>query len=89
MIRWTVPSTRRDYYIVILTPDEELVTGEFRPRPNAIAEMGRVIAANQNLVCVLKDDKVEILSDYRGLVTEPLVNWQAVLQRELREAGLL
>ena len=78
-----------DYYIVVLTADEELVTGEFRPRPNAIAEMGRVIAAHQNLVCVLKDDKVEILSDYRGLVTEPLVNWQAVLQRELREAGLL
>ena len=78
-----------DYYIVVLTPDEELVTGEFRPRPNAIAEMGRVIAASPNLVCVLEDAKVEMLSDYRGLVTEPLADWRSVLQKELRGAGLL
>ena len=24
-----------DYYIVVLTADEELITGAFRPRPNA------------------------------------------------------
>ncbi len=78
-----------DFYVVILTADEELTTGAFRPRPNAMIEMGRVLAVNPSRVCVLKDDKVEMPSDYRGLVTEPLDNWQSVLQRELREAGLL
>ena len=77
-----------DYYVVILTADEELTTGAFRPRPNAMIEMGRVLAMNPSLVCVLKDEKVEMPSDYRGLVTEPLDNWQSVLQRELRNAGL-
>ena len=33
-----------DYYVVVLTADEELTTGEFRPRPNAMIEMGRVLA---------------------------------------------
>ncbi len=78
-----------DYYIVVLTADEELTTGEFRPRPNAMIEMGRVLDRNPELVCVLKEDKVEMPSDYTGLVTEPLDNWRSVLQRELREAGLL
>ena len=66
-----------------------LVTGEFRPRPNTMIEMGRVLAQNPSLVCVLKEDKVEMPSDYSGLITELLDNWQSVLQRELREAGLL
>ena len=78
-----------DYYIVVLTADEQLVTGEFRPRPNTMIEMGRVLAQNPSLVCVLKEDKVEMPSDYSGLITELLDNWQSVLQRELREAGLL
>ena len=43
-----------DYYVVILTADEELTTGAFRPRPNAMIEMGRVLAMNPSLVCVLK-----------------------------------
>ena len=40
-------------------------------------------------MCVLKEDKVDMPSDYSNLVTEPLDNWQSILQRELREAGLL
>ncbi len=78
-----------DYYIVILTADEELTNGVFRARPNTMMEMARVLDRNPELVCVLKEDKVDVPSDYRGLVTEPLDNWQSVLQRELREAGLL
>ena len=78
-----------DYYIVVLTADEELTTGVFRPRPNAMIEMGRVLDRNPKLVCVLREDKVEMPSDYSGLVTEPLGNWRSVLQRELGEAGLL
>ena len=31
-----------DYYIIVLTADDELTTGEFRPRPNAMIEMGPV-----------------------------------------------
>ena len=78
-----------DYYIVVLTADEQLTTGEFRPRPNTMIEMGRVLDRNPGLVCVLKEDGVEMPSDYSSLVTEPLDNWQSVLQRELREVGLL
>ena len=78
-----------DYYIVVLTADEELTTGAFRPRPNAMIEMGLVLDRDPKLVCVLKEDKVEMPSDYFGLVTEPLDNWPLVLQRELREVGLL
>ena len=78
-----------DYYIVVLTADEELTTGVFRPRPNAMIEMGRVLDRDPKLVCVLKDDQVEMPSDYFSLVTESLDNWQAVLQRELGEVGLL
>ena len=78
-----------DYYIVVLTADEELTTGESRPRPNAMIEMGRVLDRNPQLVCVLKEDKVDMPSDYSSLITEPLDNWPSVLLRELEEAGLL
>ena len=78
-----------DYYIVVLTADEELITGAFRPRPNAMIEMGRLLDRDPKLVCVLKEDKVDMPSDYSSLVAEPLDNWRSVLQRELREAGLL
>ena len=78
-----------DYYIVVLTADEELTSGAFRPRPNAMIEMGRVLDRDPKRVCVLKEDKVEMPSDYFSLVTEPLGNWRSVLQRELGEVGLL
>jgi predicted nucleotide-binding protein len=78
-----------DYYIVVLTTDEELTTGAFRPRPNTMIEMGRLMATNPALVCVLKEQGVEMPSDYTGLVTEPLENWESVLERELRNASLL
>ena len=78
-----------NYYVVVLTADEELTTGEFRPRPNAMIEMGRVLDRDPRLVSVLKEDKVEMPSDYSSLLTEPLGNWRSVLQRELREVGLL
>ena len=78
-----------DYYIVILTADEELKDGTFRPRPNPMIEMGRLLGINQSRVCVLKEQRVDMPSDYAGLVTEPLDKWESVLQRELRDAGLL
>ena len=78
-----------DYYVVVLTADEELTRGVFHPRLNTVIEMGRVLDRDPKRVCVLKEDKVEMPSDYTGLVTELLSNWQSVLQRELREAGLL
>ena len=78
-----------DYYIVVLTADEELTRGVFHPRLNTVIEMGRVLDRDPKRVCVLKEDGVEMPSDYSGLLTEPLNNWQSVLQRELRQAGLL
>ena len=78
-----------DYYIVVLTPDEELTTGEFRSRPNTMIEMGRVLNTDPKSVCVLKDDKVEMPSDYSNYIVEPLNDWRSVLQKELGAAGLL
>lgn len=78
-----------DYYIVILTADEELKNGGFRPRPNALMEMALVLNRAPERVCVLVEDGVEMPSDYAGLVTEPLNRWKEVLPRELRNAGLL
>ena len=78
-----------DYYIVVLTADEELKTGIFRPRPNTMIEMGRLLADNPSRVCVLKEEKVEMPSDYAGFVTEPLDKWESILVRELKNAGLL
>jgi len=80
---------RANYYIVVLTPDEELTTGEFRPRPNTVIEMCRVFAKDPSLVCVLKDNKVDMPTDYSGLLVESLDNWQIVLLRELKGVGLL
>lgn len=78
-----------DYYIVVLTPDEELKDGTLRPRPNPMIEMGRLLGIDATRVCVLKDKRVEMPSDYAGLVTERLDNWESVLNRELKNVGLL
>ena len=78
-----------DYYVVVLTADEELTTGVFRPRPNTMIEMGRLLATNSTRVCVLKEQGVEMPSDYTGLVIEALDDWESVLERELRNASLL
>ena len=78
-----------DYYVVVLTPDEELKSGIFRSRPNPMIEMGRLLALDASRVCVLKHEKVEMPSDYAGLVTEPLNDWKSVLMREMKKAGLL
>ena len=78
-----------DYYIVVLTADEELKNGTFRPRPNALIEMGIVLKTNRRRVCVLKEPKVEMPSDYAGFVTGLLDQWESVLARELKNADLL
>ncbi len=78
-----------DYYIVVLTADEELARGGFRPRENAIVEMVAVWRRDPSRVCVLKDPRIELPSDYRDIITEQLDNWQSILHRELRAAGLL
>ena len=80
---------RADYYVVVLTPDDELASGDFQPRPNALMELARVLERSPRKVCALKDDAATMPSDYRNLVTEPLADWESVLPRELRAAGLL
>ena len=78
-----------DYYVVVLTPDDELASGIFQPRPNALMEMARLLDRNPSKVCVLKDDTAIIPSDYVNLVTEHLANWESVLMRELKAVDLL
>ena len=78
-----------DYYIVVLTADEQLTTGALRPRPNTLAEMGRVLDRDRSKVCVLVESGVDIPSDYAGHIREPLDRWKSVLTRELRAVGLM
>ena len=78
-----------DYYIVVLTADEKLADGTFRSRPNPMIEMGRVLAGDPRRVCILKERKVDMPSDYAGLITGELEDWQSVLVRELKNAGLI
>ena len=80
---------RADYYVVVLTSDDELTTGTFHPRLNTMMEMARVLERSPSRVCVFKDDLVTIPSDYGNLVTESLADWESVLMRELRAARLL
>ena len=78
-----------DYFIIVLTADEQLTSGEYRPRPNTMIEMGRVLARDPSKVCVLVENGVDLPSDYQGLLKESLSDWERVLERELRGAGLL
>ena len=75
---------RADYYIVVLPSDEELASGGFHPRQNAVIEMVGAWERDPTKVCVLKDEQVEMPSDYSNLITEPLEHWRTVLLRELR-----
>ncbi len=78
-----------DYYVVVLTADEELASGKFHARQNTMMEMGRVLDRNPSKVCVLRQANVEVPTDYINLIIEPLDNWRTVLPKELRATGLL
>ncbi len=83
------------FAIVLLTPDDEgnLVGEQPRPRArqNVLLELGYFIGKlTRQRVCTLKVGDLEIPSDWRGVIDEPLDTgggWKQTLARELDAAG--
>lgn len=84
-----------DFAVVLLTPDDEgrrLGGGlEPRARQNVLLELGYFIGRlGRARVCALKRGRVEIPSDFVGVVWEPMDEgngWKQALGRELQTAG--
>jgi predicted nucleotide-binding protein len=86
-----------DFAVVLLTPDDVGATAsqreslQPRARQNVILELGYFLGAlGRPRVCVLYKGKVELPSDYHGIVYIPMdetAAWQLLLARELRNAN--
>jgi predicted nucleotide-binding protein len=85
------------FCVVLLTPDDKggIVGGEqkFRARQNVIFELGYFMSKlSRAKVCALHDQRVELPSDYQGILYIPLDSggaWQLTLAKEIKAAGLL
>lgn len=85
------------FAVVLLTPDDEgRAKGEDdlkeRARQNVVAELGYFVGhLKRNKVCALVKGKIEIPSDFSGVVYVPFESasnhWKVELARELRAAG--
>lgn len=84
------------FAVILLTPDdvgkakneEEL---QSRARQNVILELGYFMGKlGRNKVCAFKSDKLEIPTDFSGVIWNPLDSigaWKHTLLKELEEAG--
>lgn len=83
------------FAVVLLTPDDEgCVKGgvlEPRSRQHVLLELGYFIGRlGRDKVCALKRGRLEIPSDFAGVVWEPMDDtggWKQALGRELQAAG--
>ena len=79
--------------VVLLTPDDVgcKAGGQVVPRvrQNVLLELGYFIGAlGRDKVCALRSGKVEIPTDFAGVVwTEMSGEWKTTLARELKQAG--
>jgi len=79
--------------VVLLTPDDVgcKAGGQVEPRvrQNVLLELGYFIGAlGREKVCALRSGKVEIPTDFAGVVwTEMSGEWKTALARELKQAG--
>ncbi|WP_253950495.1 TIR domain-containing protein [Pseudomonas lijiangensis] len=79
--------------VVLLTPDDVgcKAGGQVEPRvrQNVLLELGYFIGAlGRDKVCALRSGKVEIPTDFAGVVwTEMSGEWKTALARELKQAG--
>lgn len=79
--------------VVLLTPDDvgSKAGGQVEPRvrQNVLLELGYFIGAlGRDKVCALRSGKVEIPTDFAGVVwTEMSGEWKTALARELKQAG--
>jgi predicted nucleotide-binding protein len=86
------------FAVILFTPDDVgAAKGEEgglkpRARQNVVFELGFFIGKmGRGRVCVLHKDSVEILTDYEGVLYEPMDQseaWQMKLAKELRAAGI-
>lgn len=84
------------FAVILLTPDDvgkaknedEL---QSRARQNVILELGYFMGKlGRNKVCAFKSDKLEIPTDFSGVIWNPLDSigaWKYTLLKELKEAG--
>jgi CAP12/Pycsar effector protein, TIR domain len=83
------------FAVVLLTPDDVGSVKDGVPQPrarqNVLLELGYFIGRlGRSHVCALKRGKMELPSDFGGVVYEPLDDlggWKTALGRELRAAG--
>jgi predicted nucleotide-binding protein len=84
------------FTVVLLTPDDEGCqrgSGKLQPRArqNVLLALGYFIGRlTRKRVCTLKVGKLEIPSDWRGVIDEPFDKgggWKQTLARELQAAG--
>jgi len=86
-----------DYAIVLLTPDDvgslavEKDSLKFRARQNVVLELGYFLSKlGRSRVCALNKDKVEIPSDYLGVIyinMDDQDGWRFILAKEMKAAG--
>lgn len=85
------------FAIVLMTPDdygypkEQEQLKKYRPRQNVIFELGYFLAKlGRDKTIVLTKGELELLSDFSGVVYEPIGNdegWKFKLAKELKSAG--
>jgi predicted nucleotide-binding protein len=88
-----------DFAVVLLTPDDlgGSIAGSDPPkkraRQNVIFELGYFLGklGRENVVALIKDDDIEIPTDYFGVMYIAVDNfdaWKMTLAREIKDAGL-
>ena len=90
--------SRVDFAVVLLTGDDVGATVnrttdlKHRARQNVILELGYFLGAlGRKNVCALKEEDVEVPSDFTGIVYVPLDasdTWKLLLAKEIKAAGI-
>ncbi len=91
--KFTDYGSSASFAIVLLSPDDELLSGSLRARQNVILELGFFIGrmGRSNVLVLFKEaEKFEMPSDISGVLYVPFDkhgNWQFQLVKELQAAG--
>lgn len=77
------------FAVVLMTPDDEMLSGERRARQNVILELGFFLGQlGPDRVAAIVKGKLEVPSDFDGVVYTPYdAGWKGALAKELQAAG--